>query len=133
MPKDPRAAIGFCRDNSVPANPLPAWQTGGAGAGQLASTIAFPPAASRTLPAYTQSGPIPTLPAPTYTIVSGGQTTTADAGNGWANAADQIGMAVPIPTCTYLDPWANADTPPPPACGQPAVRRELETGPTPAH
>ena len=116
MPKDPRSADGFCRDNSVPENPLPAWHTGGVGAGQLASTIAWPPVASRTLPAYTQTGPVPTLPAPTYTVVSGGVTTTASAGNGWANAADQTGMAVPIATCTYLDPYVDSTTPVPPPC-----------------
>ena len=116
MPRDPRAAVGICGE-SLPANPLPAWHTGGPGAGQLASTIAWPPAASRTLPAYTQTGPIPTLPAPTYTTVSGGQATTVDAGNGWANPADQTGMAVPIAGCTYLDPYADPGTPAPPPCG----------------
>ena len=121
MPLDPRVAAGIC-GNANPARPFPAWHTGGVGAGQIAVEVPWPPATLtagpvNALPAYTPTGPILTLPAPTYTIVSGGQTTTADAGNGWANAADRTMMAVPVATCVYPDPWVDATAVPPPRCG----------------
>jgi len=136
MPKDPRTAIGFC-EADTPSPPLPAWHTGGAGAGQLASTIAWPPPAFVNSPAYTPTGVITPLPAQTFTITSAGSVTTADAGNGWAKAADQTGIAVPVAGCQYLDPWADPDTPAPAPCG--IARRDsppepLITGaPTPSH
>jgi len=122
MPKDPRAAIGFCQNNAAPANPLPAWNTGGAGAGQIAVTVAWPPAAISNagpvanLPAYTPTGALTTLPVPTFTIISGGKTTTADAGVGWANPADRTGMAKPVATCTYPDTYVDPNSAVPPLC-----------------
>lgn len=129
MPKDPRAAAGTCQPSDPWNGPLQSWQTGGAGAGQIPATFsssyAWPPTsisgggAATLLPTYTQTGPIPTLPAPTFTKSSGG---TVDAGKGWANTADNSGMAVPIPTCSYLDPWVGTADPPSPLCSGAAKR-----------
>ena len=120
MPPDPRTAEGAC-GAPAPVQPFPAWHTGGTGAGQIAETIPWPPANLRRgpiadLPAYTPTGAIVTLPGPTFTITSAGHTTTADAGSGWANPADRTGMAVPIATCQYPDPWILADAPLPTPC-----------------
>jgi len=127
MPKDPRAAVGFCQNNAAPANPLPAWNTGGAGAGQIAQTIPWPPAAISqagpvaNLPAYAPTGTPVTLPVPTFTIVSGGKTTTANAGSGWNNPSDRTGMAKPVATCTYPDTYVNPGSAVPPVCAVPAA------------
>ena len=120
MPKDPRVADGTCGGTAIWQGPLEPWQTGGAGAGQIPASVsadnAWPPTsitsagAATLLPTYTQTGPIPTLPVPTFTKASGG---TVDAGSGWANSADNTGMAVAIPTCSYLDPWVGPTAAPP--------------------
>jgi glucan 1,3-beta-glucosidase len=132
MPKDPRVAAGTCDSTDPWVGPLQPWQTGGAGAGQIPATFSssytWPPTsisgggAATLLPTYTQTGPIPTLPAPTFTKSSGG---TVDAGDGWANTADNSGMAVPIPTCSYLDPWVGSAAPPSPLCTPAAARRNV--------
>lgn len=124
MPKDPRSAVGTCNYTSVWQPPFQPWQTGGAGAGQIPATFteqfAWPPAsisgagAVTLLPTYTPTGPIPTLPGPTFSV-SG--TATPSLGNGWENASDNVGMNVPIPTCSYLDPWVGSAPPPSPLCG----------------
>lgn len=127
MPEDPREAAGACGNGSPWEPPLQAWQTGGAGAGNIPASITsahpWPPAsisaagAVNLLPSYTQTGPVPTLPAPTFTAVSGSTATpTVDAGNGWNNPSDNAGLAVEVPGCTYLDPWVDPGTAPPPAC-----------------
>ena len=131
MPKDPRSAEGTCQQTDPFQGPLQPWQTGGAGAGQIPASFtqswAWPPTTISgggpvsLLPTYTQTGPIPTLPAPTFTKSAGG---TIDAGNGWFNAADNTGMAVPIPTCSYLDPWVGTADPPSPLC-TPAAKRDV--------
>jgi glucan 1,3-beta-glucosidase len=102
--------------------------TGGAGADKIpatfSSSFAWPPTsishagAATLLPTYTQTGPIPTLPGPTFTSAS------VSLGNGWQNGADQTGMAVPIPTCSYLDPWVGTVDPPSPLCSGAAAKRE---------
>ena len=130
MPTDPREAAGTCGNSDPWDGPLEAWQTGGSGAGQIpasfTSSYAWPPTsisnagAATLLPTYTQTGAIPTLPAPTFTKTSGG---TVDAGSGWLNTADASGMAVPIPTCSYLDPWVGSANPPSPLCSG-AARRD---------
>ncbi|KDR81484.1 hypothetical protein GALMADRAFT_239455 [Galerina marginata CBS 339.88] len=141
MPTDPRDAIGVC-GNSNPWNPpLLSWQTGGAGAGNIpasaSSNLAWPPATLSTggaissLPSYTPTGPIPTLPIPTFTAA--GSTSTINAGNGWANSADNQGMNVNIPTCSYLDPWVDpGSAPPSPLCSAAAARRGPLITPAPS-
>ncbi|TFK76576.1 glycoside hydrolase [Pluteus cervinus] len=126
MPTDPRDAIGVCGGADPFVPPLQSWQTGGAGAGNAAAPIAWPPAsitsggAVTLLPSYTQAGPIPTLSGPSFAA-----TPSANAGNGWANAADTALMYVPIPTCSYLDPWVGDASPPSPLCGG-AARRDID-------
>ncbi|KAH9484136.1 putative glucan 1,3-beta-glucosidase D [Psilocybe cubensis] len=131
MPTDPREATGVCGNTSPWTPPLKSWQTGGANAGNIPSSVrsslAWPPASFKTggavasLPSYTPTGPIPTLPGPTFSPVN--PTATIDVGNGWANSADTQGMHVPISTCSYPDPWVNPSTAPPPMCGA-GTRRE---------
>ncbi len=77
------------------------------------------------LPQYTQTGPIPTLPVPTFTSTS----SSINAGDGWANPSDNVGLAVPIATCSYLSPWAGTAAVPP-ACGTQTAgtRREVVLG-----
>lgn len=118
MPTDPREAAGACGNSSPWQPPLQAWQTGGAGAGNIPATVtsayAWPPAtisnagAVNLLPSYTPTGPIPTLPAPTLTPPSGSAATpTVDVGSGWNNPSDNVGVAAEIPGCSYLDPWVS--------------------------
>ncbi|KAI0636782.1 glycoside hydrolase [Trametes polyzona] len=144
MPTDPRGSEGVC-DNSDPFNPpLKAWQTGGAGAGQIPQSIqaalAWPPqsltdvANLAAVPQYTQTGSLVSLPAPTLTAVSGKTTSTVKAGS-WNNPSDTASMWVPVATCGYLDPWMGPNTSPDPcpavggaaaaaATTAPAARRE---------
>ncbi|KAG6917780.1 hypothetical protein DXG01_001052 [Tephrocybe rancida] len=135
MPTDPRSAIGFCQNSDPWAPPLAAWQTGGAGAGDIpasvTSALAWPPPVINnggpiaSLPAYTPTGTVVTLPVPTFTHSSGSTATaTADPGSGWANTADTDGMFVAIPSCSYLDPWIGPTVAPPsPLCSSAARRR----------
>ncbi|KAF9012065.1 hypothetical protein BDQ17DRAFT_1420459 [Cyathus striatus] len=99
-------------------------QTGGAGAGNIpasaSSAASWPPVsissggAVSLLPSYTPTRAIPTLPAPTFTATV---MASVDVGSGWANAQDIQGVFVPIPTCSYLDPWVDpASVPPSPLC-----------------
>lgn len=141
MPKDPRSAIGKCGGGSVWSPPLKAWQTGGSGADNIPASVssqyAWPPTlissagAATLLPTYTPTGSLVTLPGPTFTDSS---KKTVSAGNGWANSADNTGMYVPVPTCSYLDPWVGPTAAPPsPLCGG-ATRRDVLPDPvvTPA-
>jgi len=147
MPTDPRAAIGACSNSNPWAPPLHAWQTGGAGAGNMPASVlenlAWPPASINlagpisSLPSYTPTGTIITLPGPTFTTSGGSRATaTINVGNGWANTADNQGLFVPIPTCTYLDPWVDPGTAPPSPLCPAAARREAapehSTTPAPA-
>jgi glucan 1,3-beta-glucosidase len=109
-----------CGNSNPWTPPLRSWQTGGAGIGippSVSSSYAWPPTtisqagSVSTLPFYTPTGTIPTLPVPTFTGKS------INAGNGWANPSDTTRMHVPIPTCTYLDPWVDPGTAPPASCG----------------
>ena len=124
MPKDPRAADGMCDSTDPFTGPLSPWATGGAGAGQIPATFtasyAWPPTsisnapAVTLLPTYTPTGPIPTLPPPTFTASA---SATASVGNGWQNPSDTAGANVPISTCSYLDPWVGPTAAPPsPLC-----------------
>ena len=118
MPLDPRAAVGVCGNSSPWSPPFQSWQTGGAGAGQIpasvTSSLAWPPSAISNagaitlLPSYAPTGTLVTLPVPTFTVSGSSKaSTTANAGNGWENPSDTSGMYVPIPTCSYLDPWVG--------------------------
>ncbi|KAJ7581427.1 exo-beta-1,3-glucanase [Mycena floridula] len=121
MPKDPRDALGQCGNTNPWNGPLQSWQTGGAGAGVIAASVTqalpWPPAAISNagsvdlLPKYTPTGAIPTLTGPTFT-----STPTANPGTGWQNPADNAGMMVEIPGCTYLDAWTGNAGPPSPLC-----------------
>jgi len=117
MPTDPRAAIGVCGNSNPWTPPLQAWQTGGTGAGDIptsvSASLAWPPATLSTggavssLPSYTPTGTIITLPGPTFTSSGSSATATISVGDGWLNSADNQGFFVAIPSCTYLDPWVN--------------------------
>lgn len=127
MPKDPRVASGTCANQGIWSPPLQAWQTGGAGAGQIAATVTasytWPPAkisnagAVTLLPSYTPTGTVATLPPPTFTYSSGSSVKTANAGDGWQNPSDTASGMVAIATCSYLNPWVGTASPPSPLCG----------------
>jgi len=135
MPKDPREAAGVCGNTNPWNPPLRPWQTGGAGAGNIPASatdaLSWPPptisnaGAISLLPSYTSTGTIVTLPGPTFTTKGSTATATVDVGNGWANAADNAGMYVEVPTCSYLDPWIGPTAAPPsPLCTGAARRHE---------
>ncbi|KAJ6608605.1 glycoside hydrolase superfamily [Mycena sp. CBHHK59/15] len=127
MPTDPRAAVGKCGNSNPFDGPLSAWQTGGAGAGQIPASVsqalAWPPpiitfansvsSAGTALPTYTPTGPVLTLPGPSFSAA----TATASAPNGWANAQDTAGAFAPAASCSYFDPWIGSTvSPPAPLC-----------------
>lgn len=124
MPTDPRQALGVCDSTSPFKGPLEAWQTGGAGADQIpvsfSSAYAWPPlslsnaGAATLLPSYTPTGPVPTLPAPTFTASA---SASINVGSGWQNSADNAGLYVKASGCSYLDPWVGPTAAPPsPLC-----------------
>lgn len=142
MPKDPRSASGTCANQGLYNPPLQAWQTGGAGAGQIAASVTalytWPPAQISnggpvaSLPSYTPTGTVATLSPPTFTVSSGSSVTTANAGNGWQNPADTAGAMVAIASCSYLNPWIGSAAPPSPLCSAAAARAVAEPLITPA-
>ncbi|PCH41703.1 glycoside hydrolase family 5 protein [Wolfiporia cocos MD-104 SS10] len=117
IPADPRTAIGTCEalgvaDSNVFDGTYVSWQTGGAGAGDIPATAVaaysqYPPPAINnansadplSLPRYTPTSAVPTLPPPTFT----GATITV--GKGWADAQDTALAIVPIQGCDYPDAW----------------------------
>lgn len=118
---DPRTSAGTCSSLGQTGytfpGPLAPNQLGTASSYNVASldTYAWPPdtvtgfesaAQAASLPRYTPTGPIPTLPIPTLTQSGSAPSNTANLGNGWNNASDQTLMAVPASGCTYPDPWA---------------------------
>ncbi|KAJ7184284.1 exo-beta-1,3-glucanase [Mycena filopes] len=135
MPTDPRAAVGQCNNANPFTGTLSSWQTGGAGAGTIATDVqqalAWPPASisypnsqvtpGSLLPSYTQTGSL-TLTLPTPSLTATGASATITAGNGWFNTADSAGLWEPIATCSYLDPWIGSSVnPPSPLCTGGAV------------
>ncbi|KAG8819541.1 hypothetical protein FRC19_009715 [Serendipita sp. 401] len=90
------------------------WQAGGDGAGGNVvglDAYPWPPAAiggfadASTLPRYTPTGPIITMPVKTYTATAQGSTSTINVGDGWTNDADTTLMAVPAAGCDYPNQW----------------------------
>ena len=124
LPRDPRDSIGACGGGSPFDGTFEPHMTGAASPAIPSADPAFPwppvsisgGGAVAELPSYVQSGTPVTLPPPTFTITRGSQTTTADAGNGWHNAADTAGMFQEVPGCSYLDPWVGSAAAPP-VCG----------------
>ncbi|KAL4065459.1 glycoside hydrolase family 5 protein [Scleroderma citrinum] len=144
MPKDPRVASGTCANQNIWSPPLQAWQTGGAGAGQIPASVsasyAWPPAtlsnagAVTSLPSYTPTGTVATLPPPTFTITSGKSVKTAAAGDGWNNPSDTAMEMVAIATCSYLDPWIGPSAAPPsPLCSSAAAAARAVAKPMITH
>ncbi|KAG1858453.1 glycoside hydrolase family 5 protein [Suillus subalutaceus] len=135
MPKDPRVASGSCANQGIWNPPLQAWQTGGAGAGQIPATVTasytWPPAqisnagAVSLLPSYTPTGTVATLPPPTFTYSSGSSDKTASAGDGWQNPSDTASGMVGIASCSYLNPWIGTAAPPSPLCSSGATARAV--------
>jgi aryl-phospho-beta-D-glucosidase BglC (GH1 family) len=135
MPQDPRVASGTCTNQGIWSPPLQAWQTGGAGAGQIPATVTasytWPPAqisnagAVSLLPSYTPTGTVATLPPPTFTYSSGSSVKTASAGDGWENPTDTASGMVGIATCSYLNPWIGTAAPPSPLCSSGAAARAV--------
>lgn len=139
MPTDPRDANGVCGNTNPWQPPLAPSQTGGSGAGQIPSSVsaslAWPPtsisnagAAVTLLPHYTHTGTIPTLPAPTFTSTS----SSINAGNGWQNPSDTLGLATPIAACSYPSPWMESGFTVPPPCNTQStgLRREVVVEPS---
>ncbi|KAG8955546.1 hypothetical protein FRC03_011098 [Tulasnella sp. 419] len=147
MPTDPRESYGKCASLGVAATSapaVPASATGGPGAGTIspnirASLTQWPVAAltgipnADVLPIYTPTGPMITLPGPTFTDPANPQK-TFDAGNGWFNPADTVGAHVPITGCTYPDAYdAGTEKIPVPSarCTGPGARRRAARSPEP--
>jgi glucan 1,3-beta-glucosidase len=130
MPKDPRQAMGACGNSNPWTPPLKPWQTGGSGAGLNVQSdgLQWPPTSItsggplESLPAYTPTGTIVTLPGPAFTQ-SSGSNVKIDVGSGWANPSDTRGMYVPIQSCSYLDPWVGPTAAPPPVCGGKSAKK----------
>ena len=130
MPTDPRQASGACGNTNPWSPPLQPWQTGGTGAGSnvQSSGLKWPPTSISSggvlasLPSYTPTGTIVTLPGPTFTQ-SGGSTVKVDVGDGWVNPSDTRSLYVQIQGCSYLDPWVGPSATPPPVCSGGAAKR----------
>ncbi|KAL7281935.1 hypothetical protein ACG7TL_003402 [Trametes sanguinea] len=117
IPTDPREALGLCQSlgfaQNVPWNgTYQPWQTGGAGAGDIAATAVAsfsqypPPEISNVsgedpaqLPVYTATSAVPTLPTPTFSAA------TVTGGDGWADPADTSLAVVQIAGCAYPNAW----------------------------
>ncbi|KAJ2922815.1 hypothetical protein H1R20_g14280, partial [Candolleomyces eurysporus] len=119
MPTDPRTVVGTCASVGGPSTTwdgtFQPYMTGGAGAGLAtgAGGYPWPPttingvgAAAIELPAYTATGTIATLPAPTFTGSSG---QSISSGNGWFNPDDTALAPTPVAGCTYPDAWNAED------------------------
>jgi glucan 1,3-beta-glucosidase len=134
MPTDPREADGYC-GSKFEFN-----QTIQPGSGSVNyAQYPWPPTSIRnagspsTMPRYTPTGAVPTLPGGTLTVSGAKVTKTADVGNGWANSDDQAGLMVPIEGCTYLDPWVGESAAVPALCASATgnLKREPEALPQP--
>ncbi|CAO1626622.1 unnamed protein product [Parajaminaea phylloscopi] len=122
-----------------------AWQTGAAASYSvsLASNNVWPPAtlqttngggsgsmtvAASSLPSYTQTGAIATLPSPTYSLSVAGQAKPSV--GAWKNANDQVPMFAPVAGCQVLDPYYNGTLPTGFPCAGGGGRRRDAPSPT---
>ncbi|KZP09046.1 glycoside hydrolase family 5 protein [Athelia psychrophila] len=132
IPKDPRQAISHCANQgaggSFPFNgQFQPWQTGGVGAGVIASTfiaqygqwppnlnggLSTPEAAS-LLPMYTSTGTVATLPPPTLTA---SVTHSISVGDGWYDSSDTIGGVTAAAGCAYPNAWSAVSIAIPTVC-----------------
>jgi glucan 1,3-beta-glucosidase len=142
MPTDPQKSTGQCSNFGTFEQfdgPLKAWQTGGAGAGQInpASSAAWAQWPAPTipnagdaaqLPIYTATGAVPTLPPPTFTA-----SVSINAGNGWFDPSDTGLAPASIQGCPYPDSWnaVGVAVPQVPACTQGTFQKR-EANPMPA-
>ena len=134
-PQDPREADGQCERLGAGftkfTGQLQSWQVGGTGANVVPTLDQYkwPPTAvvgftnAATLPTYTATGPIPTLPVPTFTDPADPKK-TIDMGDGWNSDKDKTLMSVPIPGCQYPDAW-NALNATVPVCAAATTRRGM--------
>ncbi|BGP04006.1 hypothetical protein NBRC10513v2_007747 [Rhodotorula toruloides] len=140
---------------SAPAPTLAPWMTGGSGAGKisdqamLTSYSVWPPssigAAASTgpyitpasnLPTYTQTASIVTLSAPPQpTSWPAGYSSSANVGNGWAQASDQASFYTAVSGCSYPNPWSGAAVAAPttPFCQSPAQPAATSSSPSSAN
>ena len=141
MPKDPRDAAGTCAKFGAPApawdGVYQPWQTGGAGAGEVAlaavqKVLPWPPPmanvphAAGPLPQYMtpavgKGSPV-TLSPPAFA----GAAPTVHVGNGWANAKDTTPAVTPIPGCAYPNAWDALEAQVPAAGCDPVVFAEAQ-------
>ena len=119
MPADPREAVGACATFGQPepafAGPFQPWQTGGAGAGDIAASatqdiLAWPPSllnvptgGATALPQYTSTATPVTLPPESFPTT--GMAVTASVGDGWAHTEDSGPAVTAIAGCAYPDAW----------------------------
>lgn len=127
IPTDPRLSIGVCAALGDPGSAFDgvyeSWQTGGAGAGQVAATVVaefgqWPPSSiagvgEAVLPTYTPTGSVITLAPPTLTATPSSSVTVGD---GWYDSSDTAGAPTPIAGCTYPNAWDAMDVAVPPPC-----------------
>ncbi|CAE7183315.1 unnamed protein product [Rhizoctonia solani] len=132
MPKDAREATGACGNTAPWVGPLPASKTGGAGAGtvpaEYATARSWPPPSlsnipnAATLPTYTATGTLKSLSPAQFTGATG-----LDAGNGWANVADQQGLFTPVAGCSYpSSAWGDAADATNIACSGGSIQRAVK-------
>ncbi|KZP03930.1 glycoside hydrolase family 5 protein [Athelia psychrophila] len=146
IPKDPRTAISHCANHgaggTAPFNgQFEPWQTGGAGAGVIASTFTaeygkWPPnlngglstpEAAPLLPMYTSTGTVATLPPPTLTAST---THSISVGDGWYDSSDTIGGVTAAAGCAYPNAWSAVSIAIPTVCGAaPATAAAYFTSP----
>ncbi|KAF9239593.1 exo-beta-1,3-glucanase [Melanogaster broomeanus] len=115
--------------------PLQAWQTGGAGAGQIAAAVStassWPPAtlsnagAVTLLPSYTPTGTVATLHHPLMRSLRANLSRPLTQEMGGRIPPTLLNGMVGIATCSYLNPWAGNVAPPSPLCSSGAAARAV--------
>lgn len=149
IPSDPHEAMGNCAnlggvDYSTSTTGFQPWMTGGAGAGEIANQVAFPPAKLSNVPEnkmsdlaqYTQTADPVTLAGISVTKPS--STETFAAGDGWFNKQQNRKAYTKVANCVYPGPYeSDKQEPGNNMCGAgavsaPARRNAPAPGPTPA-